>query len=216
MSKHLTTILLLLISALVGCSEPIAELPPEPPAGKEASSPVLPSPDSELPTPSEQSQDRLDSSTRSENNDAGRPLTARVSDLNALVDELGGRVTAQEITVPLPADVLFDFDKAELRSDALPTLQRLADLIRESGDGAIQIEGHTDSKGEEAYNQPLSERRAQAVADWLTSQGIGSDRLRSSGLGESKPVAENTNADGSDNPEGRQQNRRVEVIIQRE
>lgn len=208
------TTLLLAAFALTGCSEPTAELPTEPPAEKDVSPSVLAPDESEPPAPSDPAQDNLDSDARSEN-DAGRPLTARVSDLSALVEDLGGRVTEQEITVPLPADVLFDFDEAELRADALPTLQRLAELIQTVGDGTIQIEGHTDSKGEEAYNQPLSERRAKAVADWLSRQGISAERIRSRGLGESKPVAENTNADGSDNPEGRQQNRRVEVIIER-
>lgn len=73
----------------------------------------------------------------------------------------------------------------------------------------VRVEGHTDSIASEAYNQTLSERRAEAVADWLAAHGVDRQRLRTVGWGESRPVATN------DTPSGRQQNRRVEVIIEK-
>ena len=73
----------------------------------------------------------------------------------------------------------------------------------------VRLEGHTDSIASENYNQGLSERRARSVADWLESHGIGSDRLKVKGWGETRPAADNSTA------EGRQQNRRVELIIEK-
>jgi outer membrane protein OmpA-like peptidoglycan-associated protein len=148
---------------------------------------------------------------------ASSPLTGTVSNLQGLVDELGGRITDSQIAVELPADVLFDFDRADIRPAAVPTLEKLAAIIQGSGSGAVQIAGHTDSVGEDAYNMVLSERRAAAVANWLTSQrNVLSDRLTTQGLGETQPVAANTLPDGSDNPQGRQKNRRVVVVVQRD
>ena len=148
--------------------------------------------------------------------DYGSKLTADVSDLEGLISDLNARITEREIIVDLPADVLFDFDKAEIRSDAEPTLEKLGRLIKHSGEGMIQVNGHTDSVGSDLYNATLSERRAAAVVGWLTTNaGIGAGRLSAKGYGESRPVAMNTNPDGSDNPAGRQKNRRVEVVIPR-
>jgi outer membrane protein OmpA-like peptidoglycan-associated protein len=79
--------------------------------------------------------------------------------IDATLKELGAKVTAQEIRIELAADVLFDFDKAELRPDALDALRKVATVIA-STPGPVVIEGHTDSKGEDAYNQTLSRARA--------------------------------------------------------
>jgi outer membrane protein OmpA-like peptidoglycan-associated protein len=148
--------------------------------------------------------------------DYGSKLTAEVSDLQGLITDLRGRVTDREIIIELPSDVLFDFDKADIRPDAFPTLEKLARLIKQSGAGVIQVNGHTDSIGSDAYNVALSERRATSVATWLTTRGgIPAGRLEAKGFGKTSPVAANRNSDGSDNPEGRQRNRRVEVIIPR-
>jgi outer membrane protein OmpA-like peptidoglycan-associated protein len=151
--------------------------------------------------------------------DYGSKLTADVSDLEGLISDLHARVTDREIIVDLPADVLFDFDKADIRSEAVTTLEKLARLIKQSGQsggGVIQVNGHTDSIGADAYNTTLSERRAASVVQWLTTNaGIAPGRLQAKGYGESRPIAQNTNPNGSDNPEGRQKNRRVEVIIPR-
>jgi outer membrane protein OmpA-like peptidoglycan-associated protein len=148
--------------------------------------------------------------------DSGSPLTGEVSDLQGLIADLHGKITDREIIIELPADVLFDFDKAEIRPDAVPTLEKVARLIKQSGDGIVQVNGHTDAIGTDAYNKRLSEGRAASVQQWLTSSGgIEAGRLRPTGYGKSQPVAPNSNPDGSDNPEGRQKNRRVEVIIPR-
>jgi outer membrane protein OmpA-like peptidoglycan-associated protein len=148
--------------------------------------------------------------------DQGSKLTSEVSDLQGLITDLHGRMTDREIIIELPSDVLFDFDKADIRPDADATLEKLARLIKQSGDGEIEVNGQTDSVGAEAYNMALSERRASSVVTWLTTNGgIAAGRLKAKGFGKTRPVAANKNPDGSDNPEGRQKNRRVEVIIPR-
>ena len=116
--------------------------------------------------------------------------------------------------IALPGDVLFDFDKAAIRSDARPVLDKLAQLLEAESGRTMTIEGHTDSKGDDAYNLKLSERRAQAVRDYLKDvRSIAADRMTVKGLGEARPVAQNMTPDGTDNPSGQQKNRRVEVII---
>lgn len=122
---------------------------------------------------------------------------------------LGARVSATEITIPLPGSILFDFDSAALRADAERTLGELAQVLVAYAPRPARIEGHTDSIASDAYNQELSERRAASVVEWLVAHGVAAGRLRSAGLGESRPVADNGTA------AGRQQNRRVEVIIAR-
>lgn len=114
-----------------------------------------------------------------------------------------------------PADVLFDFDAHDLRADAVPTLQAIADLIAaDHPDAAITVEGHTDDEGDTDYNQTLSEQRARAVADWLSGTGgIAADRITTVGYGETAPVAPNANEDGSDNEAGRAANRRVVITV---
>jgi hypothetical protein len=114
-------------------------------------------------------------------------------------------------------DVLFAFDKADLRSDARKVLREVADSIRKRyPDGPIQVDGHTDGKGSPTYNQGLSERRANAVAQWLSENGgIEKSRMTVRGYGETQPVAANTKPDGSDNPAGREKNRRVVVGVTR-
>lgn len=117
--------------------------------------------------------------------------------------------------ITLPADVLFDFDKDTIRPDAEAALRQIQQVIRDRYPGKpIEIRGYTDSKGDDAYNQALSERRATAVQQWLSTQGqVPAAQMTTKGLGEANPVAPNTKADGSDDPQGRQQNRRVEIVI---
>jgi outer membrane protein OmpA-like peptidoglycan-associated protein len=130
----------------------------------------------------------------------------------ALLSELGARETdAKSIVVDLPADVLFDFDKAVLRPDATPALKKAAELLEGYPDAPVRIVGHTDAKGTDVYNDPLSLRRAQAVAAWLKAQGRSATSV--TGAGKRQPVAENAHPDGSDDPDGRQRNRRVEILI---
>ncbi|ONG55807.1 hypothetical protein BKE38_08455 [Pseudoroseomonas deserti] len=136
-----------------------------------------------------------------------RPRTEQL--LTALRAEKSG----DSIRISLPGDVLFDFDRAEIRADARPELARLTEVLRAYARSPVEIQGHTDSRGSDDYNQALSERRAASVQLWLQRQGVAPSRLRTIGYGESRPVAPNEQADGRDDPQGRQRNRRVEFII---
>jgi outer membrane protein OmpA-like peptidoglycan-associated protein len=115
----------------------------------------------------------------------------------------------------LQSDILFDFDRADLRPGATRTLRQVADSLKRRHAGAVLlIEGHTDSKGSDEYNLKLSLRRAETVRRWLAQQGkIPADRLQVRGYGETRPVAPNARPDGSDDPQGRQRNRRVEITV---
>lgn len=129
---------------------------------------------------------------------------------------LNQRQTDEELIVDLSTDILFDFDSSTIKPDAVPSLIRLARLIRESKSGRIQLNGFTDSIGSYEYNLGLSARRAASVKQWLvTKGGVDARRLQTKGFGENQPIAPNTNDDGSDNPLGRQKNRRVEIRIPR-
>ncbi|WP_311359666.1 OmpA family protein, partial [Actinomyces oris] len=92
------------------------------------------------------------------------------------------------------------------------TLTNLATVLKDSKAPKVQVQGHTDSVSDDAFNQKLSEQRAQAVSSALKSNGVTAD-LEAVGYGETKPVAPNENSDGSDNPGGRRLNRRVEVFV---
>jgi outer membrane protein OmpA-like peptidoglycan-associated protein len=111
-------------------------------------------------------------------------------------------------TIVSLADILFDFDKATLRRDVEFNLVKIATILNQFSEMNIAIEGHTDAVGTEEYNLGLSKRRAQAVRDFLASQGVVEGRLSFDGYGESRPVADN------DTEEGRQKNRRVDLVIQ--
>jgi outer membrane protein OmpA-like peptidoglycan-associated protein len=115
--------------------------------------------------------------------------------------------------VSVCADTLFEFDKSTLTPDAEATLKLVGPKIAELGPHPIKIEGHTDSKGEDAYNQSLSERRAERVKNWLMSNHYIPVSSTIEGFGEKHPVAANTKPDGTDNPQGRQLNRRVEIVV---
>jgi outer membrane protein OmpA-like peptidoglycan-associated protein len=148
----------------------------------------------------------------------GVPLTGTVAPGQA-VEISGANVVVIEDTprvtrIAVRNDVLFDFDKAELRPEAAEALTRVAEIIRQRAPRAVGIIGHTDSVGAEAYNQTLSERRARSVEQWLSAHASGLPPMQASGRGEAEPVAPNA-LDGRDNPEGRQRNRRVEVLLER-
>lgn len=114
----------------------------------------------------------------------------------------------------LGGEVLFGYDSARIRSEAVPALIRLAARIRETRPDAVEITGHTDSRGSRAYNRALSERRARSVARYLSATpGLSRQRFLLRGMGEAEPVAPNAFPDGRDNPAGRQANRRVEVVL---
>jgi outer membrane protein OmpA-like peptidoglycan-associated protein len=152
--------------------------------------------------------------------DAGPPYQMKVIDLVFTVVDMGGRVedlrvteTETEVRIDMAADVLFDFDKADLLAKAEETLRKAADVIRQHGGSAVRITGHTDAKGSDTYNQRLSERRADAVKRWLEANGLGGTSFTTAGRGAKEPVAPNAKPDGSDDPEGRARNRRVEIVI---
>ena len=114
--------------------------------------------------------------------------------------------------ITLEDSILFDFGKSDIRPDAAQTLSTLATVLNNAKVPAAHIYGHTDSVSDEAFNQKLSEDRANAVMNDLSKNGVTAT-LDATGYGETKPVAPNENPDGSDNPAGRALNRRVEIYI---
>ena len=110
-------------------------------------------------------------------------------------------------------NVFFDFDKYSLRPESFVELDRVVAFLNEYPNIEIEMSAHTDSKGSDEYNMTLSDNRAKSVREYIISKGITATRIISQGYGETKPVANNSNADGTDNPEGRQLNRRVEFKI---
>jgi len=137
---------------------------------------------------------------------AAASLAERATELQRQIDALQAKPTDRGLVVTL-GDVLFDTGKAGLKAGATSNLNKLVAFLNQYPDRTVVIEGYTDSVGSEDYNQGLSERRADSVKSYLAAQGIGGIRLSAVGKGESDPVA------GNDSPAGRQQNRRVEVII---
>ena len=115
-------------------------------------------------------------------------------------------VEANSLLITLDSGILFDVDKYDVRPEAKRALASLATVLKEADVKAFEVDGHTDSDASDEYNQVLSEKRANAVKDFLTSQGIVAE-ITIKGYGESRPIASN------DTPEGKQKNRRVEIII---
>ena len=142
-------------------------------------------------------------------------IKAGAQDLSGLLKDLNAEVRGREVRIALSADVLFDFDKADLRPEARPSLDKVVALFKSYPKATATVEGHTDSKGDDAYNQKLSERRAESVRKWLAANGSGL-KMSTRGWGEKKPVAPNATPDGKDDPEARQKNRRVEIIVKNE
>ncbi|KPP88437.1 MAG: putative outer membrane protein [Rhodobacteraceae bacterium HLUCCO07] len=126
---------------------------------------------------------------------------------NATGDDVEINNTGDQLVVTLPQDILFATDSATLRSDLVRDLRAVAENLNAYPDSTVQVLGHTDSEGDAEYNQNLSTRRAQSVASVLIDEGVSSGRIQSVGRGEDQPVASNLT------PEGRQQNRRVEIVI---
>lgn len=138
----------------------------------------------------------------------GTRLEARPATLEERLAKLGAETTGTEVRIRLPGSVLFDFDSADLRPDAERTLREVLEVLKAS-QGPVRIEGHTDSIGTPAYNRRLSEQRAASVANWLVAHGLASGRPVIVGHGALRPVADNATA------AGRQQNRRVEIVIEK-
>lgn len=116
-------------------------------------------------------------------------------------------------TLVVVADALFGFNRWTLDPDAAQTLDALGPLIANEGKHPVRIAGFTDSIGSDSYNQMLSEKRAITVRGWLVNHGYVAEGTPVEGFGKRNPVAPNTKPDGSDNPEGRQKNRRVDIVI---
>ncbi|HXZ29106.1 MAG TPA: OmpA family protein, partial [Terriglobales bacterium] len=136
--------------------------------------------------------------------------------IHGVLEDLGAKVTEQEIRIELAADVLFDFDKYTLKPEATAALGKVGQVAAAYPDYTMLIEGHTDGKGTHAYNMRLSDQRANSVKEWLVrNASMAAGRITTKGWGETKPVAPNKNPDGSDNPEGRQKNRRVEILLRK-
>ena len=131
---------------------------------------------------------------------------AHVDSLEAQLADLKVKKTERGLVLTL-GDVLFDTNQSTLKAGAYGTLDRLASALRENSGRKVTIEGHTDNVGSDATNQGLSERRAQSVQMALTQRGVARDQTTAIGKGENFPVASN------DDPNGRQSNRRVELIF---
>ena len=116
-------------------------------------------------------------------------------------------------TVEVLDNVYYEFNKAYLLDESKPALDKLLRILNQNPTMVIEIGGHTDNLGTDEYNQRLSEARAQSVVDYLVENGIDKSRLVAKGYGEALPVAPNQNTDGSDNPEGREKNRRTEFKV---
>lgn len=110
-------------------------------------------------------------------------------------------------------NILYDFNSAALRPQSKIALDTIVKMMKDNPGIKIEIRSHTDSVGSKVYNLELSQRRAQACVDYIISKGISFDRLMAKGYGESMPVAPNSMSDGSDNPAGRQLNRRTEFVV---
>ncbi len=110
-------------------------------------------------------------------------------------------------------NIFFDFDKATLRDISKVELEKLTKLMELNPKMSVEISGHTDAKGNEAYNLKLSQDRAEAVVNYLINRNINKTRMTAKGYGKTKPITQNYNADGSENTEGMQLNRRVELKV---
>lgn len=126
------------------------------------------------------------------------------------------RETARGVEIYVPEVLLFDFDSDQLRSDSQIQMLEIARIFNQQGIDSrkLAVEGHADALGSPEYNRMLSERRAESVARSLVFCGVARERMAVKGFGMSNPIAANTNPDGTDNPEGRARNRRVELIVE--
>jgi OOP family OmpA-OmpF porin len=134
--------------------------------------------------------------------------TARATQLEQQLRELQAKETERGLELTL-GDVLFEVNRADLKPGAMRNLYQLAEFLRQNSTRQVLIEGHTDSTGSDSYNLDLSQRRAEAVRDFLIGNGVSPERITARGHGEAYPIAPN------DTASGRQQNRRVEVVVLR-
>jgi len=137
----------------------------------------------------------------------GRKMDKQAEELqndmkNAKVERVG-----EGIKITFDSGILFDTNSATLRAASQSEIQKMAAVLQKYPDTNVLIEGHTDASGSDAINNPLSQRRAQAVADYTTAQGVDASRITTQGYGSSQPIADNTTE------AGKQANRRVEIAI---
>lgn len=146
------------------------------------------------------------SRTAEEQARAAEAAEQRASELERELEDLEASNTDRGLVLTL-GDVLFDTGASTLRPGAITTIDRLAQFMRDYPERYVRIEGHTDAVGSDELNQRLSEERARAVQGALLARNIEPDRVSTVGYGEARPIASN------DTPEGRQQNRRIEVVV---
>lgn len=137
----------------------------------------------------------------------GRQMDKQAAELDKELENAEVQRVGEGIVVTFDSGLLFDFDSADLRPNAKENLSNLAESVAEYDNTELLIIGHTDDIGSESYNDRLSVRRAESAASYLYSKGIKPSRVTTMGKGESDPIATN------ETEEGRQLNRRVEVVI---
>ncbi len=143
-------------------------------------------------------------------------LEQREADLERARQELQKQQSARSLSMNLSGDVLFDYEKSDLKPAAEDALKKVAVVLSQFPESMVTIEGYTDTKGDKSVNMPLSQTRAGAVKDWLVKNGnVPAASIIAKGFGEENPVAPNKNTDGSDNPVGRALNRRVSIVVEK-
>ncbi|MDY0098952.1 MAG: OmpA family protein [Bacteroidales bacterium] len=137
----------------------------------------------------------------------GKQMDKQAEEIKNTVPDAKVERVGEGIVVEFSNNVLFGFDKSDLSDASKETLEKLVLVLNEYPDTNIELQGHTDSKGTETYNQNLSEKRASSVSNYLVSRGIAESRIAPKGFGETMPKYDN------ETEEGRSQNRRVEFLI---
>jgi outer membrane protein OmpA-like peptidoglycan-associated protein len=167
----------------------------------------------------EASETSADATAESNATAAEAAAASNATDANA-VAESDEALTQTEVNNTLNTgealainSVMFVYDQVKLINESQQELNKIVRYMNEYKDAKLVINGHTDSRGEASYNYWLSSARANKIRNYLRKAGISYSRMETNGYGESKPIADNQNSDGSDNPSGRQKNRRVEFIV---
>jgi len=137
----------------------------------------------------------------------GRKMDKQAEEIKKKVPDVKVERVGEGIVVEFSSQILFAYDRSDLTAEAKTSLDKLTTVLKEYGDTDIEIQGHTDDKGSDSYNQDLSMRRAVGVRNYLRSNGIAAGRMSTSGYGESAPSYSNANE------AGRAKNRRVEFLI---
>lgn len=136
-----------------------------------------------------------------------RELERLLADEQAANELRISRMADGSVRLGIASEASFDVDSAQLSTEFLPAYQKIADVLKRYPKTVVWVVGHTDSTGSEAYNQRLSERRANSVTSYLNARGVDAQRLKSEGRGENEPIASNQTE------EGRRMNRRVDIVI---